>query len=382
MPGGAGQGDRPGDPGVMGEERGDQAAAAAVGQRRRMIGVATGHQGGDRAESLDLMQGACRVGVVAAIKHRRQEGLRRVGAQHIESVGIAQHQPRLGADPGGLVQHIGLLRQRGQRPHPAGLVGRIARRHLRQLGHQRLGHRVDQRFGHDHAANRGAFLAGLGGHLGHRLLDEQREFRAVGRGVGPEDRGVQAVLLGDEARRVARQRRVGAQLQRGRGRAGEADHILRAQPVEQIAGAADDQLHRALGQDAAVDDHPKGGLGQIAGLGRGFHDRRHPGQQAGGKLFQHPPDREVEGVDMDADAQAAASRYAGRGNCRFSTASRPRPRRTPARRAVRAAPSRHRRRPCRSRRRCRSSRRGGWRRSAGSARKALPCARSDSRPAP
>ena len=77
------------------------------------------------------------------------------------------------------------------------------------------------------------------------FLDEQVELGRSGRGVGAEQRGVEAVLLGDELDAFALHDRVRAQLERGRGRAGEADHVLPGQMVEQVADAADDQLHRA-----------------------------------------------------------------------------------------------------------------------------------------
>ena len=98
------------------------------------------------------------------------------------------------------------------------------------------------------AADGGAFLPRLDRHLVDDFLDEQVEFGRAGRGVGAEDRGVEAVLLGDEADAFAQHDRVRLELERGRGRAGEADHVLPGQMVEQVADAADDQLHRAVGE--------------------------------------------------------------------------------------------------------------------------------------
>ena len=46
----------------------------------------------------------------------------------------------------------------------------------------------------------------------HDLLDEQVELRRAGRRVGAEQRGVEAVLLGDEAHAFAHDDRMGAQL--------------------------------------------------------------------------------------------------------------------------------------------------------------------------
>jgi hypothetical protein len=96
------------------------------------------------------------------------------------------------------------------------------------------------------AADGGAFLPRLDRHLGRdHFLDEQVELGRARRRVGAEQRGVEAVLLGDEADALALHDRVRLQLQRGRGRAGEADHVLAGQMVEQVADAADDQLQRA-----------------------------------------------------------------------------------------------------------------------------------------
>ncbi len=71
------------------------------------------------------------------------------------------------------------------------------------------------------------------------------------RGVGAEQRGVEAVLLGDELDAFALHDGVRAELERGRGRAGEADDVLPGQMVEQVADAADDQLDRSGRQQPA-----------------------------------------------------------------------------------------------------------------------------------
>ncbi|MCY1355704.1 hypothetical protein D9M69_421350 [compost metagenome] len=45
-----------------------------------------------------------------------------------------------------------------------------------------------------------------------------------------------------------------------------------------------------------------GGFGQVAGGGGRLDDAGHAGEEAGGELFQHPPDGEVEGVDVHGQA--------------------------------------------------------------------------------
>ena len=89
-----------------------------------------------------------------------------------------------------------------------------------------------------------------------------------------------------------------AQLERGAGRAGKGDHVLAGQVLEKIPHSAAHQLHGACGQQARCQDAAEHALGEIAGLGGRFHDRRHPGQQCGRQLLQHPPYREVEGIDV------------------------------------------------------------------------------------
>ncbi len=156
--------------------------------------------------------------------------------------------------------------------------------------------------GGNDAADGGAFLPGLHRHLAVRFLDENIEGGRAGGDVGAEDRGVEAVLLGDEAHRVLQQVGLGAQVAASGGGAGEADHVLPAQPVEQIAGAARDELQRARGQDTAFEDHPHRKFGDVRCRGGGLDDGGHAREQGGGELFQHPPEREVVGVDMNGDA--------------------------------------------------------------------------------
>ena len=72
--------------------------------------------------------------------------------------------------------------------------------------------------------------------------------------------------------------------------------------LEQVADAADDQLHRALRQNARFDHHPERRFGQVGGGGRRFDDRRDAGEQRRREFLEHPPDREVEGVDVHRHA--------------------------------------------------------------------------------
>jgi hypothetical protein len=78
--------------------------------------------------------------------------------------------------------------------------------------------------------------------------------------------------------------------------------VLAAKQVEQAGDAAADQLQRTVGQRTGLDDDPDRPLGDVGGRGCGFDDGRDPGQEGGGQFLQHPPDREVEGVDLKGEA--------------------------------------------------------------------------------
>ncbi|MNY13779.1 hypothetical protein D3C86_1469300 [compost metagenome] len=76
------------------------------------------------------------------------------------------------------------------------------------------------------------------------------------------------------------------------------------QAVEQVAGAADDQLQAARWQQAGLVHQAHHGFRQVAGGTGWFYDARHTREEARGELFQHAPDREVEGVDVHRHATA------------------------------------------------------------------------------
>ena len=121
--------------------------------------------------------------------------------------------------------------------------------------------------------------------------------------------------------------RVLAQLERGGGRAGEGHDVLAGEVIEQIAHAAADQLHRPLRQDPRLDDAAEHALGEVAGLRRRLHDRRHAGEQRRRQLLQHAPHREIEGVDVHRGAFERHAEVLADESCRPSTA----PRRPPSR---------------------------------------------------
>ena len=158
------------------------------------------------------------------------------------------------------------------------------------------------RMGDHDAADGRAFLACLGCHFAQDFLDEEGELLRAFGGIGAKDRGVEAVLLGDEACRVLRNGRVTAQHERGLGGACEADHILGAEAVKEIPHAARNQLESALGEKPALKHDFDCEFSDIGGGARGLHNGGDACEQGWRELFEHPPDGEVEGVDMDTDA--------------------------------------------------------------------------------
>ena len=63
-----------GDGLVVGEDRGDEAALAAPGQRDGLVEVVVGHDGGDRAEGLDVVDGGLAQRLVGVEEDRVEEG--------------------------------------------------------------------------------------------------------------------------------------------------------------------------------------------------------------------------------------------------------------------------------------------------------------------
>ena len=238
--------------------------------------------------------------IVGAEQDRGHEGAAVGAGRGFE---IARDDPRPGGDElFDLAADVVALGAGDQGAHRAGLVARVADRHRLELLRDRDLDRVEVGSGDDRAADGSAFLSRLGGHLVDDFLDEQIELGRPRRGIGAKDRGVEAVLLGDELDRLALDDGMGLELERGACRAGEADHVLPGEMVEQVADPADDQLQRAIGEQPGVDHDPHRGFAQISGRAGRLDDGGHPREQGRGKLFEHAPHGEVEGVDVDRGA--------------------------------------------------------------------------------
>ena len=90
------------------------------------------------------------------------------------------------------------LAEADERAHARILGARVADLGLGQALGERLLDRIEIIGRRHRAADRGAFLPRLHRHLGRDFLDEQVELRRSRRRVGPKQRGIEAVLLGDE----------------------------------------------------------------------------------------------------------------------------------------------------------------------------------------
>ena len=177
--------------------------------------VPVGHDRRDRPERLAVVDRGGAPRIVGAQQHRRQEGAARRPAARRSGSPATMRAPaasssaiRARTSSRWLRLTSAPMRVSSARGSPT-LV-------FASRSAERLLDRVEI-FGRRHgAADGGAFLPRLDRHLGRDFLDEQVELGRSGRRVGAEQRGVEAVLLGDEADQFADHGRMGAQLERGR----------------------------------------------------------------------------------------------------------------------------------------------------------------------
>jgi hypothetical protein len=171
------------------------------------------------------------------------------------------------------------------------------------------------------AADGGALLPGLLGQLARHLGHEQPELLGAGGGVGAEDRAVQRVGLGVEPDRLADHRRMAAQRL-----------AVAAEPVKAMVSCPVRWSNRSPtaphsswidpgGSAARLDHVPEGQLGDVRVWLAGLTIAGTAGEHGRGQLLQHPPDREVEGVDEHAHP-AGRCRHAGRRRSRPGPALR------------------------------------------------------------
>ena len=226
-----------------------------------------------------------------------------VGVDDVDVVGVAED------DLGGAAQRLDRLAdllalvEAGERAHADVLVGRVADGDLREPRGDRLGDLVGDRRRDDRRA-------GSRCTSGPALTVISVTTPLTNR----SNSGSSAVTSGPRIEQFSESastpswtppcstERVLAQVGAGRGGAGERDRVLRAELVEQAGGAAAEQLQRALGEDAGLDDPADDELGEVRRLAGRLDDRRQPGEEGRGELLEHAPDREVERVDLHRDA--------------------------------------------------------------------------------
>jgi hypothetical protein len=253
-----------GDIRVVGGDRRDKRAAAEGGQRDGVVEVGVLDDRRDRAEGLDLMHGRT-LGIIESHQQRPDEGAARVGTGR--GIRRPHHDVASALDQtGDAGEHLAALIEAGERAHGHAVGARVADPDpaLHPLGHG-LDDLVPSTGRHDQPADARALLAGLAGHLGDGGGDEGVELgRALG-GVRSQDRRVEGVGFAGEPDPALDNIRVRLEAAGGSGGAREGDEVPVVEVVDQVAGAAGDQLQGADGQDPGGDDGAHDRLGEVAG---------------------------------------------------------------------------------------------------------------------
>ena len=246
--------------GSLRDQRADQAAAAACGERDRLVDASS--------YGISVLTGpkastSC-ARVVIGCSRREQQRRREEGAVAAPSPmrreAVAPRRTRSRRPCGSSATRSAtslLLRVRGQRAHAHAFDRRVADHGLAPAA-RAASAATASRCLRGTMARRIAvhFWPALTGHLARHLLDEQLELLVVGRHVGRQDRAVQRVGLGVERDRVAR-----TMLRCTRSLA-----AVSAEPVKVTTSCAveagpsrspvraDHQLQRAFGQQARLRD--------------------------------------------------------------------------------------------------------------------------------
>ena len=133
---------------VLAVDRGDERAAAAGDQRRRLALVAIGHDRRGGAEHLDLVHGLRGRRVLHLQQSRRDEG-GRISVDAVERwrLGSPQMNDASAASRRSAVERRRLLRPRHHRTHAHVVAARIAESSRLELRAERLGHGVGRSAG-------------------------------------------------------------------------------------------------------------------------------------------------------------------------------------------------------------------------------------------
>ncbi len=284
--------------GICRNQRSHQAAATRPRQLHGVFGVTAGHQGCDGAKGFGGVDGRGFVRLRAEQQGGREECASRLQIGFTTQTDLAAR----GKEMIDFFLHVSTLLTVDEGPHLHPFLGRIADDHFLQPRNQRLADGVNLRFRHDDAADGGTFLSGFGGHLAHHFSDKQRKLRVFRRHVLTQHAAVERICFHGKRNGMRDDIRVDAQTLPGAGRSGKRHHVLAVELVQQIARATADQADGAVGHQSALDDRFHHRLSHLRGGGGGLDDGGHPGKPGGRELFQHPPAREVERVDMHRHA--------------------------------------------------------------------------------
>ena len=217
-----------GDVGVVGDERADQAALAAGGERDRLVERVVG-----RAPCCTGPNGSTSCGSTAPVGGAQQHGRDEraalgVAVDDVDVVGVAEDDLGRAAQRLDRLAHLLALVEARQRAHPDVVVGRVADGDLRQPRGDRLGDRRRR-------CAAGTITRRIAVHFWPALtvisvttpLTNRSNSGSLGGDVGAEDRAVQRVGL--DAELDAAVQHGGCCAQRAPavcGRAGERDRVL------------------------------------------------------------------------------------------------------------------------------------------------------------
>ena len=215
---------------IVGDERRDQAAAAARGERERLVEVVVRHQRRDRAERLDVVDRVVLHAVAAEHERRREEGA--VGdALAFRREAVARRRRR---------SRCPRRAARARSPTSACCAfeasAPIFTPSTAGSPTLTLARRSRSRAAIASRCRRGTIARRIAVHFWPALtvisratsLAKRSNSSSSGRHVGAEDGGVERIGLGVERDRARQQVGVAAQLQRRVGRAGEGDDVAAA----------------------------------------------------------------------------------------------------------------------------------------------------------
>ena len=178
----------------------------------------------------------------------------------------------------------------------------MADRDRLQSGDEGVADGVEVGVGHDHSADGGAFLAGLGDHFADDGVAERSELRRVGPG-----RWRRTAALSESA---SAEKRTLVRARQDRA----SDWAVAAEPVKARLSCSSSTPKIGVMSPATNCNEPSGSRPEarmVALRPRRYRPWAWPAWRSSGRrrgtrreLFEHPPHGEVEGVDLDGDSGA------------------------------------------------------------------------------